>query len=363
MFRVLLVDDDNMVRFDFKRFRRWNEYGFLIGGEAEDGYEALQKIENENFDLAFIDIKMPRIDGLGLLSALKEKNIDLCVIIVSGYSDFEYARSGFKLGAFDYLIKPVNEENLCSLLETVKKHLDDLNEKKQLFSKTQEDFEQSLKLPYSHADEETLFAAIVSEPNAVLPLAENLTEKIVKFYEHDCFKIVTLLSSSYKSIVKRLLNLIPYLSDICTIESFPEDACYNKNDDSFVITWYVNSLIHLANYVKNFNLNSPDSIIRLFCEYLLNNLDKEISLTSAANEIGYNSKYISKIFKEKTGESYVMYITRLKMERACKLIVSGKYKIYEISEMLGYKTPDYFCVLFKKQYGITPLKYKSNYLH
>ena len=92
---------------------------------------------------------------------------------------------------------------------------------------------------------------------------------------------------------------------------------------------------------------------------MLNNLDKEISLECVAKEIGYNSKYISKIFKEKTGESCVAYITRLKMQHAGNLILSGRYKNYEISEMLGYKNPDYFCGLFKKYYGMTPSKYKT----
>lgn len=151
---------------------------------------------------------------------------------------------------------------------------------------------------------------------------------------------------------------MPYLSQICKIERFPEVFSSVKGNPP-AVSWYINALVNLAEQINNLKLNSRDSVIRLFCEYVLNNLDKEFSIKSAASEIGYNSKYISKIFKEKTGESCVTYVTRLKMRQAVNLINSGKYKIYEISKMVGYKTPDYFCSLFKKYYGITPTEYKA----
>lgn len=347
MYRVLLVDDDRFARFDLKRFRQWEQYGFYIAGEAEDGYAALKKIQEETFDLAFVDIKMPRIDGLGFLSALKEKKEKLCVIIVSGYSDFEYARKGFKLGAFDYLIKPVEHRSLCSLLDASKRHLDDMNAQKA-----------DLKLPYTVEDENRLVEALDSDPDDLAPALEELVGHMTRFCGNDSFRLAALLSASRKNAIEKLMEKKPYLSQICRIEPFPE-AFYEQDDTGRAIFWFKNDLTGLAKKISRLNLNNRDSVIRLFCEYVLTHLCEGVSLKSAARGIDYNSKYISKVFKEKVGENCIAYLTRLKMQQAVTLILSGKYRTYEISNMLGYKSSDYFCRLFKKHYGMTPSEYKE----
>lgn len=348
MYKVLLVDDDRFARFDLKRFKKWSQYGFSIAGEAEDGYEALQKLETETFDLAFVDIRMPRIDGICFLTALRKKDRSLCVIIVSGYSDFEYARQGFKLGAFDYLIKPVEEKSLCSLLDASKKHLDERNAQRPEF-----------QFPYSVEEENNLLSAVNGCPERVIPAAEALIQKMVRFSGGDFFHLDALLSSSWKSLLEKLLKQRPYLTQICTIGPFPELLKQGKSPDAAVFR-YQNDLLSLSEQILNLNLNHRSSVIRLFCEYALIHLDQDISLESAAKEIGYSGKYISRVFKEKTGISCVAYLTRLKMQRAANLVLSGKYKNYEISKMLGYKTPDYFCSLFKKHYGMTPMEYRAD---
>lgn len=358
MYRILLVDDDPLIRFDLKRFPRWQEFDFIIAGEAENGHDALQQLDDGAFDLAFVDIKMPKIDGLGFLSALREQNHQLCVIILSGHSEFEYARQGFRLGAFDYLLKPVHEDSLCTLLQSARAHLDEQAAQRERQSQTQTQLAQSLRLPYAPADETRILTSLRTAPAETAALAAATADKIVKFYEHDCFKVAALLGSSYQSIIRTLLDDAPYLSEICEIEAFPE-VYYTAADDASVTEWYVGRLGALADTMLRFNLTTTDSVIRLFCEYLLSHLDQDLSLETVAREIGYSSKYISKTFKEKTGESCVSYMTRLKMQHACHLVLSGKYKNYEISELLGYKNPDYFCSLFKKHFGVTPSQYKK----
>lgn len=350
MYRVLLVDDDRFVRFDFKRFHQWEQYGFYIAGEAEDGYVALQKIREESFDLAFVDIKMPRVDGLGLLSALKEKKEKLCVIIVSGYSDFEYARRGFKLGAFDYLIKPVDFKSLCSLLDTSRKYLDDFNAQKA-----------DLKLPYTIADENKLVDALESHPDELVPILDCLVQKMIRFCGNDSFKLVTLLNGSRKNAIDKLLEKKPYLTYIYRIEPFPE-TFYQEKEIDHAVSWYKNDLVNLTKKMNELNLNDKDAVIRLFCEYVLMHLCDGVSLETASRGIDYNSKYISRIFKQKVGENCITYITRAKMQQAVSLILSGRYRTYEISNMLGYKDSDYFCSLFKKHYGVTPSEYNKTTL-
>ena len=118
MFRLLVVDDEVWIRERISQMIDWNLIQVEVIGEAADGEEALKKTRELKPDIVLTDIRMPCIDGLEFTKALKDEQLKSKVIILSGYSDFEYAQSAIKLGAFDYILKPVNDEEL---LNTVKR--------------------------------------------------------------------------------------------------------------------------------------------------------------------------------------------------------------------------------------------------
>lgn len=106
----------------------------------------------------------------------------------------------------------------------------------------------------------------------------------------------------------------------------------------------------------------PNSMIIDICAFVLSNLTKDVSLTAVACNLNFSKDYIGRMFKKKTGMSFLQYVTRAKMEYAKKLLASGEYKNYEVSKILGYRTPDYFTQLFKNYTGITPLTYRTTKL-
>lgn len=97
--------------------------GFEITGEALNGREALEKIESQEFDLLLVDVMMPVMNGLELLQELQERQIDIPSIIASTYNEFDYVRQGMRLGALDYLLKPVSKEELSQCLSRVREKL------------------------------------------------------------------------------------------------------------------------------------------------------------------------------------------------------------------------------------------------
>ena len=109
-------------------------------------------------------------------------------------------------------------------------------------------------------------------------------------------------------------------------------------------------------------VKQPNSMIIDICSFVLNNLTKDVSLTAVAGNLNFSKDYIGRIFKKKTGISFLQYVTRAKMEYAKKLLASGEYKNYEVSKILGYRTPDYFTQLFKNYTGLTPLTYRTSKL-
>ena len=124
MYQVFLLDDEPWILIELKNLIDWTEYGFVVGGEAQDGIRGLERIERLKPDLIVSDIRMPGMDGLELLERLREKGIGAEVIFVSGYSDFEYARRALRFGCTDYLLKPIEEKELTECLIKLKKKLD-----------------------------------------------------------------------------------------------------------------------------------------------------------------------------------------------------------------------------------------------
>lgn len=124
MYKVLIVDDEYYIRQRLRTCIEWEEEGFEIGGLAQNATEAFNMLSDGSFNLAIIDISMPQKDGLTLISELHENQIDTKIIILSGYGTFEYAQKAIKFGVTEYLLKPLDEDELIKSLHKIKQHLD-----------------------------------------------------------------------------------------------------------------------------------------------------------------------------------------------------------------------------------------------
>lgn len=118
--RVLLVDDEIMIREGFKKLFDWGAHGCIVAGEAADGMEALAKIDTLNPDIVIMDINIPILNGLKVIKMSRIKHPDTAFIIVSGYDDFSYCREALRLKITDYILKPVNYEEFGTCIDNLK---------------------------------------------------------------------------------------------------------------------------------------------------------------------------------------------------------------------------------------------------
>ena len=118
--RVLLVDDEIMIREGFKKLFDWNAHDCEVAGEACDGMEALTKIDSLKPDVVIMDINIPIISGLKAIQMARLKQPDTAFIIVSGYDDFSYCREALRLQIADYILKPVNYEEFGTCIDHLK---------------------------------------------------------------------------------------------------------------------------------------------------------------------------------------------------------------------------------------------------
>lgn len=118
--RVLLVDDEIMIREGFKRLFDWNAHDCEVVGEAADGLEALSQIDALQPDIAIMDINIPVMNGLKVIQLARIKHPDTAFVIVSGYDDFSYCREALRLQITDYILKPVNYEEFGACIDNLK---------------------------------------------------------------------------------------------------------------------------------------------------------------------------------------------------------------------------------------------------
>lgn len=123
MYRVMIVEDDKTNQRFYEKLKVWEEEGFVIAGQASHGKEALALMEQNEYDFYLVDVMMPVMNGLKFLQELKNRGVDAPKIIASNYNEFEYVRQGMKLGAMDYLLKPITEDALRECLQSVREEL------------------------------------------------------------------------------------------------------------------------------------------------------------------------------------------------------------------------------------------------
>lgn len=235
--------------------------GCKVIGVAYNGAEGFNSAMELKPDVIITDIMMPQVNGLEMIKNLKESGCNSKFIILSGYSEFEYAKKAIKLGVKFFINKPVEEEEIQDCLLKV------FEEIKKERAKTEE------------------------------------IENLRKAYEN---------------------------SKMSTAQQKPSSGISAKTD-----------------------------IITEIKKFISHNFNKDISLTELAARFFMNPSYLSQMFKEKTGDTYVNYVMKLRINKAKELLKSTDMKIYEICEMVGYSDTNYFSKLFEKLEGCRPSDYKK----
>jgi len=120
MLKVLLAEDEIIVRLGIKAVIAWEKHGFQFVGDAADGQEAMALIERENPDILLTDIMMPNMDGLALIEAVKIKYPHIRILVLSSYDEYDFVRKAMKLGAEDYVLKAsLGPQQLLQILSEI----------------------------------------------------------------------------------------------------------------------------------------------------------------------------------------------------------------------------------------------------
>lgn len=139
MIKLLVVDDDSIIRTTFRNIINWEEHDFSLCSTACNGQEALETVRREHVDIVITDIKMPIMDGLSFIETVKKEFPDIKIIVLSAFDDFSLVNKAYKLGASEYLLKmELEAEAVLNLLKKLSLEIQKNNELKKLQNKREE---------------------------------------------------------------------------------------------------------------------------------------------------------------------------------------------------------------------------------
>lgn len=177
----------------------------------------------------------------------------------------------------------------------------------------------------------------------------NMSRSVYQAYLVSVLNALLLFAQKYTVVMEELFEGTP---DCLKILHQYEDL------DSF-FGWLEDRCLRIGKYFEKERMDKAKNIIEIAREYIQKEFwDPEISLEKTAMEIGLTTAYFSGLFKKETGEAFVEYLTRLRLEKAMQMLDETDDKIYEIAEKTGYSDAGYFSHVFKKKYGVSPIQYR-----
>jgi len=298
MFKVLIVDDDKAVRYMLKRYNQWANYGFSVEAEASDGKEALRKISSGHIDLVITDIRMPGMDGIEFLTELRLRKWKLCSILLSTHSDFEYAKQGIRLGAFDFMTKPLDEKVLSEALERVKEHLVEQNRESRKVEQGLRLIEDSLTLFYPKKLEERIAELILAGNMAALTEAETAYFELTKLLDQDLFKTAKLLEIMIANLSGPMHMTFSWLQQVEKV-AFRHDLQHTDSLQAMK-SEFLSRIKGLVTVIKKYELHQSESIVRKTCLYIMDHIEEDINLELVSNEVhvskgNYTPPHVSEI--------------------------------------------------------------------
>lgn len=390
--KVLLADDEPIIRHGIRSAIDWAQLQMEVVGEAEDGEEALEAALLLKADVILVDLNMPIMNGITLIRELRTQLPECRVIIVTGHEEFSYAQEAIRLNVDDYVLKPINVEQLTSVLTQVRKQLEERRQLDEYFEMANKQIAKNvmllrerfclewlegerdelqlqeqlhfLKLPPCAPQtlgiirwSETVLGRPVSTENdrqLFLFAIENIAGEILDGHRHVIFRdrsghiILFIWDMVAEETAARLDASITRFLKISTVQRF-------VGVDG--LTGIAAAYQAARQGVYRDNQLSP--IVRRgrqLAQELYPN--PELSLELAAERLQVSSVYFGRIFKQEMGISFLSFLAQIRIKRAIQLLNATDLAIHAIAEQVGFLTQHYFSTSFKKHVGVSPNQYR-----
>lgn len=384
---ILVVDDEKIIREGVRRAIQagYPDYRVFLAASPEEAIEVLQ---SEHVDTVFTDILMPGMTGLELMKLSRRRHPHVKWIVISAYSEFAYAQEAMRLGARDYLIKPIGKEKLIGLIATLEAEL----KRDSLLTKETQLLKSNLKY---------LREAVFQRWASGLDIGRFDMSDLIGQHPQFYLSLVRLESANRIHLEHFIVdNVLSELIDkqgrgfVVSLDSHSLLGFVTLREGAGVETFSAELRSHLHQCLKiPFHLTIsgllsdfariPDEVKRLkqfgavpaakpvekggessidvALQYIRTHYDADLSLEKVASVVFLNPVYFSQLFKQKTGQGYKEYVIQLRIDRAKELLQDPYLKIADVAERVGYQDMRHFTQVFRKKLTLTPTEYRKQF--
>ncbi len=478
---IIIADDDKLIRAGIKKIILENLEGEHEIFEAKNGKKAIELCEKIRPQVIITDIQMPEMGGVELMQQISQWKHPPAIIVLSGFNDFNYTKSALTSGAIDYILKPVDTNEILGALRRAMLHFEKTEKgfkertlhkiikdgysegikiegdffcvcvsvaesAQEIFGKTPpeaaEDFFTGIAPLYILERRKNFFIALLEQNGiehiksdslfeccavGVSEKCQNLSElrkisaqaysallkaffadenareekingiyyyassnleldfnEIDRLYEKFIAAIDTTSYDGIQKIVDALFDFsgveknargekLRYIHDKIAGSFVKRYAQFHESDSYLYTKSLMIENVHRANTISEWKKNISDyafyvaSLLRNKQEkypfitkaviYIKKHFAEEISMTTVANEVNSNYTWFSEKFKEQVGVNFNDYLKNYRIEQAKALMEKGIYRVYEVSEKVGFKDVKYFMKIFHEANGMSPGKW------
>jgi two-component system response regulator YesN len=416
-YKVFLVEDEIVTREGIRDTVDWGAAGYEFCGEAPDGEMALPLIREQRPETVITDIKMPFMDGLQLCRILRETLPGTKIIILSGHDEFKYAQEAIQIGVTEYLLKPIVPQDLLAALRKVSRQIDEerqtsahlqalqaqmANHQSMLRERclldlvagnsSSADFieqAQNLKIDLLAPWYQVLLVHAVPRagaPDAPLYATCQQIDAIVAEVVGDDSSVVSFKQGLEETILilkgetpDRLAQQVQYLSDLIRWRVAERTACLaviGAGDATerlgMIAQSFAQALAQMSASERPAPAGMPmraedaqqeqrhsAALIAKARSYIdANYADPEISLSRVAAQVLLSPTYFSLVFGREVGETFIEYLTNVRIRKAIELLRATSLTSSEIAYRIGYHNPRYFYAVFRKVVGQPPNEFR-----
>lgn len=385
MLRVLLVDDEPFIVQGLSMLIDWKKHGFEIVATASNGQEGLDYLKTKEVDLIIADIRMPVMSGIDMLKTIREEHIsEAYFIILSGYSDFCYAQKAIQYSCLDYVLKPIQKQELISILQRIvqlyetskvekeeRLRIEETNHSFQTatIAKSLQGFCVNDAITYYKERERTAASVLCKKQldDIIYSIECNDEEQIQKRVEllyNELNRMEMVPDLIYLNINYLLFQLI-HLASAQDSSVNQEEIMHYISDSAFDGRTMCGSQAHLtkfsieyAKYLVQLRKNVSGGILADIERELRERYTENITLKELSKQYYVNSVYLGKIYRKKYGMAFKDYLNQYRIEQATVLLSRTEKRVYEIAADVGYHNLDYFISKFIATKGCTPTKFR-----
>lgn len=392
MTKLILVDDEKMILNSLSRYICTQLPDFEICGCFFDGTEALDYLLEHPVDIVLTDICMPQMDGIELAREISIRLPHCVVIILSGYSEFEYARNAIKYNVFNYMLKPIDYRELKNVFEkarglaatrrNVPAVSDFSEEETELFfidlffgsifsgKELKERFE-ALHFPFSLEDSKGYLVKLSLNKSSL---------SVSMHYEIDRL-VFSLKNVLYFSLPDTLFYFVRKASFdyyyIAVTSQLPEKQNHLQIEQNIKEHLSLDCTVDLYHHFDSFkefiqkkkvitantdsNVENNDTAIQKALDYINHNYAFDLSRETVASSVYLSPSHFSYLFKQKTGTSFMDYLTTVRMQKSIELL-NTNMRINDIAAKVGYQNRNRFIINFRQYTGYTPTEYRKTIL-